>query len=141
MLLRTSVAPAWLLLTLLALTACGGGIEGVRARSPVDLQCDPQFIQVRPASPSGPPAGPYYAEGCDKLWRYVSPPGGHTEGTDVKALITKQAAFDLSCGADRVKLSALNADTFGAEGCGKKASYILACPVGGCKAVQNTQAQ
>lgn len=139
--LRTSRPPAWLLLILLALTACGGGIEGVRARAPADLQCDPQSIQVRPASPSGPPAGPFYVEGCDKLWRYVSPPGGNTEGTDVKGLITKQAAFDLSCSADQIKLSALNADTFGAEGCGKKASYILLCPVGGCKAVQNTQAQ
>jgi hypothetical protein len=71
----------------------------------------------------------------------VSPPGGEPQGTDVKAIVAKQAAFDLSCGADKVKLSALNADTFGAEGCGKKASYILLCPVGGCKAVQNTQAQ
>ncbi len=113
----------------------------MRARAPADLQCDSKSIQVSPASPAGPPAGPYYAEGCDKLWRYVSPPGGETTGTDVKALITKQAAFDLSCSADQLKLSALNADTFGAEGCGKKASYILVCPVGGCKAVQNTQAQ
>jgi hypothetical protein len=71
----------------------------------------------------------------------VSPPGGDTQGTDVKAIIATQAAFDLSCGADQIKLAALNADTFGAEGCGKKASYILVCTVGGCKAVQNTQAQ
>jgi len=138
---RANHPPVWLFLALIALPACGGGIEGVRARAPTDLQCDPQSIQVRPASPSGPPAGPYYAEGCDKLWRYVSPPGGNTEGTDVKAIITKQATFDLSCSAEQLEFSTLNADTFGAEGCGKKASYILDCPVGGCKAVQNTQAQ
>jgi hypothetical protein len=128
-------------LTLLVLTACGGGIDGVRARAPADLQCDAAAIHVRAASPAGPPAGPYYAEGCDKLWRYVSPPGGDTQGTDVKQIITKQAGFDLSCAADKLKFASLNGDTFGAEGCGKKASYALVCGTAGCKAVQNTQAQ
>jgi len=129
------------LLALLVLTACGGGIDGVRAHAPTDLQCDAKTIQVRPASASGPPAGPYYAEGCGKFWRYVSPPGGETQGTDVKEIITKQAVFDLSCDTDKLKFSWLNADTFGVEGCGKKASYVLVCRTGGCKALQNTQAQ
>ncbi len=129
----------WISLALL--TACGGGIEGVRARAPTDLQCDAKAIAVRPASPSGPPAGPFYAEGCDRLWRYVSPPRGATEGSDVKAIITQQASFDLSCSVDKLEFTALNADTFGVKGCDKQASYLLVCPAGGCKAVQNTQAQ
>ncbi|MDC0721769.1 hypothetical protein [Nannocystis bainbridge] len=107
----------------------------------MDLQCDAGAIDVRPASPSGPPAGPFYAEGCDQLWRYVSPPRGKTEGNDVKGIIVRQASFDLSCSADQLEFTPLNADTFGVKGCDKQASYLLVCPVGGCKAVQNTQAQ
>jgi len=71
----------------------------------------------------------------------VSPPGGETQGTDVKEIITKQAVFHLSCDTDKLKFSWLNADTFGVEGCGKKASYVLGCRTGDCKALQNTQAQ
>ncbi|MFY0534273.1 hypothetical protein [Nannocystis pusilla] len=96
---------------------------------------------MRPASPSGPPAGPFYAEGCDRLWRYVSPPRGQTEGSDVKGIITRQASFDLSCSVDQLEFTVLNSDTFGVKGCDKQASYLLVCPVGGCKAVQNTQSQ
>jgi hypothetical protein len=41
--------------------------------------------------------------------------------------VQTRAAFDLSCPAEQLVVTELNASTFGAVGCGKKASYNCLC--------------
>jgi hypothetical protein len=135
--------------SMLCLGACGSGaVAAIRPQAAKDMSCAEGQIQVRHVRPgaSENDAGPYYAEGCGKLWRYVvgCNTGGlcmNPQGTDVRELITRQASFDLTCERQALTIAELNADTFGVNGCGKKASYIVMCRVGSCKAVQNTQAQ
>jgi hypothetical protein len=137
----------WTLLPFIGIAGCGSGaIPTIRPQAISDMHCEQ--VQVHHAKPGAPAnsAGPYYAEGCGKIWRYVvgCNVGGlcmNPSGTDVSELLSRQAAFDLSCPATDLAISALNADTFGVTGCGKKASYVLVCGTGGCKAIQNTQSQ
>lgn len=129
------------------LTGCGSGaIATIRPQAVKDLNCEQVEVHhTQPGAPSNS-AGPYYAEGCGKIWRYVVAcnVGGlcmNPAGTDIGQLISRQAAFDLSCANTDLAIAPLNTDTFGVTGCGKKASYLAVCKVGGCKAVQNTQSQ
>lgn len=142
-------AGPWRCALVLWLAGCGGGaIATIRPQAAKDLSCDVAQVQVRHAQPGADQnsAGPYYAEGCGGVWRYlvgcsISGLCMNPQGTDVRALLSRQASFDLGCEAAGLTLTGLNADTFGVSGCGKKASYLVACRVGGCKAIQNTQSQ
>lgn len=139
----------WLgtLTVLSIMSGCSGPIVAVRKQAAQDMECDGSKIEiVRAAGGNSTESGPYYARGCDKQWRYVvgCNVAGYCiqpQGTDVKGILDRQAAFDLDCTPDAIKSSELNGDTFGAAGCGRHASYVLICGTGGCKAVQNTQTQ
>lgn len=94
------------------------------------------------------PHGPYYVEGCGRIGRYWAPcnPNGlcaAVQGGVVSDMVLRQAAFDLKCDQAAVTLTRLDADTFGARGCEKQASYLLVgCDkAGGCRVIQNTQTQ
>ena len=139
----TSSALVWL-------TGCGGGaVPAIRSQAASDLSCPAANIKVDAPSASGQApteSGAYYAEGCGKRWRYTvgCNIGGYCpspQGVDVKEVLTKQAAFDLTCGRDQLAIADLNADTFGVAGCGRKVSYVLLCEYRTCRAVQNTQSQ
>ena len=127
---------------------CGGGgaAAAIRTRAATDLTCDSSAIQIERSS-SAPEAGPYYARGCGKRWRYVvacnvSGYCPSPQGLDVQSLLIKQATFDLTCSAELLTITELNGDTFGVSGCGKKVSYLIDCPSSSqCRAVQNTQSQ
>lgn len=148
--LRAPIPPLWAFLVLLpGLPGCGGGaVATIRPQAAKDLGCAEAKVQVRSARPGAPAndAGPYYANGCGKLWRYVvgCNPFGlcmNPQGTDVREILARQAAFDLTCDVPGLTITELNADTFGASGCGRKASYLVVCHTDGCKAIQNTQSQ
>ena len=59
-----------------------------------------------------------------------------------KDLVAKRAPFDLNCDESKIEYSEIGNETFGAAGCGRKASYIVECgrrlDIGGCKAILNS---
>ncbi len=133
------------------LTGCGAGARSaIRGQAAEDMSCPAESVTVAPAasSVSGPTdSGVYYAEGCDRLFRYTV--GCNAFGycpdpraVDARDLLGKQAAFDLKCHDAALTITRLNVDTFGVSGCDRQASYVLDCSSGvACRVVQNTQAQ
>ena len=39
--------------------------------------------------------------------------------------VTEKAAWDLECGKEKLNIIKINDTSYGAEGCGKKASYVM----------------
>ena len=122
---------------------CAGPEASVRRFAAQDMKCaEGQLVLSQPK----PTVNLFLVDGCSETGRYVAACNtfGYCptiQGEVVSDLILKQAAFDLQCEAGAVHLSALNADTFGARGCGRQASYLLLCDTPPCKAIQNTQTQ
>jgi hypothetical protein len=52
--------------------------------------------------------------------------------------VTRQAAFDLNCPASQVQVTHLNYATYGATGCGARASYLTRCGISGCFLMMNS---
>jgi hypothetical protein len=134
----------------LLLCGCGSGaLSAVRGQAVKDMTCPAQSLTISPSSPpAGQPteSGVYYAEGCKQLRRYsvfcnIAGYCPDPSGLDILGMVQRQAGFDLKCDQSAVEVQRLNADTFGAIGCDRRASYVLLCPRGGCKLVQNTQSQ
>jgi hypothetical protein len=44
--------------------------------------------------------------------------------------VLRRAPFDLECKREEITVTKLGANTFGATGCGKKASYVVICKGG-----------
>lgn len=44
--------------------------------------------------------------------------------------VLRRAPFDLECKREEIKITKLGANTFGATGCKKKASYVVICKGG-----------
>jgi hypothetical protein len=138
------------LVLVLGLAGCGAGAaSNIRGQAAKDMSCPEADVQVTSAAKFNAGAndsGAYYAEGCKQIRRYVvgcnamglctSP-----EGTDILAVVKKQAGFDLKCDDSAVTVRHLNTDTFGATGCDRQASYLLFCQSDNCRVVQNTQTQ
>ena len=55
--------------------------------------------------------------------------------------VQARAAFDFNCSSESLKISELHPRTYGVEGCGKRATYLLdgECSIAStCKAVLNS---
>lgn len=127
----------------LVLYGCGGSaVSVVRVRAASDLRCTASELLITPPQADG---YPFIAEGCGEIGRYiVSYCNGLagctvTDAQIVSEVVATQAAFDLQCTKSEIAIAVLGRDTFGARGCGRQASYLLAgCREGACKVVQNT---
>jgi hypothetical protein len=42
-------------------------------------------------------------------------------------VVAQRASFDLSCSRDKIQIQSIGGDSFGAIGCGQKASYTCVC--------------
>ncbi len=128
---------------------CGAGpLAAVRPKAAEKMQCEESKLTFEQIGGGSGPGGTYYVEGCNKVGLFAAGCNvfGYCPASDgevVSEKIRRQAAFDLSCGEKDVSVMKINADTFGATGCEKKASYLLVdCGrTNGCRVVQNTQSQ
>ncbi len=56
--------------------------------------------------------------------------------------VLRRAPFDLECARENIQITKLGANTFGAVGCGKKASYVVICKGGmECDVILNSDVQ
>ncbi len=55
------------------------------------------------------------------MWRTIGPDGFRQLLTPI---VKKQAAFDLRCSEDQIQVTQIGDKSFGASGCGQRASYI-----------------
>ena len=132
-----------MVVTVMSATACGGPVSAVRDRASSDMSCSQAQTNVVPVTGY---TGLYYVEGCKQLRRYTVDCNAlgiclTPKSVDVLALVQKQAGFDLKCDASSVAVERINTDTFGAQGCDRRASYVLLCRGQDCRVVQNTQSQ
>jgi hypothetical protein len=132
----------------LLLSGCGaGGLSAVREHASREMSCPATSLTVTAEGAQGVNTNLYYAEGCQQVHRYVTACNvfGYcptVQGVDALGLVKRQAVFDLRCDDANVATKRLNADTFGATGCGRQASYALACRLStDCRVIQNTQTQ
>lgn len=130
-------------------SACGAGaLSAVRTTAAQEMNCPAASLTIANGNAAGRTdgAGPYFAEGCSQVWRYVAACNAYgycptVQGVNIGALVRTQAGFDLECDPSSLQLARLNTDTFGARGCGRQASYIAICTGGTCRIAQNTQTQ
>ncbi|MDI3286273.1 hypothetical protein [Polyangium sp. 15x6] len=127
----------------LVLSACGAGpLAYVQDHPASELSCPREKLTYERMGETGL----IYASGCGEIVRYVAQcnPNGLCVGEThvvVSRGLRRQAGFDLQCN-DTIELTRLGQDTFGATGCGRRASYaLLNCGANECTIVQNTQTQ
>lgn len=68
---------------------------------------------------------------------------GCASTSTMKNQVSKRAAFDLNC-KQKISIIELGEKAFGAQGCGKRASYIMRGPcdgIGMCQAVMNSDSK
>ena len=64
---------------------------------------------------------------CASLVACFGGGGGHPQEVAFPETVHKRAAFDLGCPAEQVQVQDIGGSSYGAMGCGKKASYTCVC--------------
>ena len=143
-----AVARVWPLVFVLAAllaasSGCGAGpLAYAKEHPPSELTCPASQWQTERIGETGL----MYVTGCGEIVRYMAQcnPGGlcmDETHVVVSRQLRRQAAFDLKC-TDKIELTRLGQDTFGATGCDRRASYaLMSCGKSECTIVQNTQTQ